>query len=456
MRFVDGEDLRDLIAAGGPLDPERAVRVVSQVASALDAAHALGLVHRDVKPANVLLASGDHAYLTDFGLTKRLTADADATETGHLVGTLNYVAPEQIRAAGIDPRTDVYALGCVLFHSLTGRAPFADLDREAKLWAHLSEAPPSVGPAVPAAFDEVISRAMAKRPEDRFESAGALARAAAAAAEGEEERSLPVVVGPRPPPSPGDRRRTLVARALITPFNLALLLGTLTAGALFGPLALAVPLALLVYAAAVTVTCLDQDFQEKVLPRERAPEIEGPPIVADGEPPSPQIAALLEQARDKQARINDAIGRAELPYTEVAEEVDRLMATIRQQAEKAELLHAGLSDAPPNEIAVRLDELEAQGDPKQADLLDALRAQLAVQRRLEQQLARFHDRMEGILVEFDTIRGQLIRVSGSTDANNQRRLANRVHDLRDEAGSVAEGMTSAYSEDLPMPDPERT
>ena len=112
MRFVDGEDLRTLLRAEGALEPGRAVKLIAQVASALDAAHAHGLVHRDVKPANVLVTPDDHVYLTDFGLSKRVAADADQTRTGLVLGTLDYIAPEQIRHEPIGPWTDVYSLGC--------------------------------------------------------------------------------------------------------------------------------------------------------------------------------------------------------------------------------------------------------------------------------------------------------------------------------------------------------
>jgi serine/threonine protein kinase len=144
MRYVPGADLRTLLARNGPLEPARAAAIAGQVAAALDAAHAAGLVHRDVKPANVLLGSEDHAYLTDFGLSKRISATDSPTEGGGIVGTVNYIAPEQIRSQSIDGRTDVYALGCVVFHMLTGTVPFPLESEEATLWAHLSTAPPLV------------------------------------------------------------------------------------------------------------------------------------------------------------------------------------------------------------------------------------------------------------------------------------------------------------------------
>jgi DNA-binding beta-propeller fold protein YncE/predicted Ser/Thr protein kinase len=192
MRFVDGEDLRTLVQRDGPLDPATAASVIAQVANALDAAHARGLVHRDIKPANVLL-DGGHAYLTDFGLTKRLTGETTMTGSGRWVGTLGYIAPEQIRGEGVDARADVYALGCLLFYVLTGVAPYRRDSDEATLYAHLNDPAPDAAalePGVPPALAEVVERALAKDPDERFPSAGDLGRAALAA----------VGDGPAPPP----------------------------------------------------------------------------------------------------------------------------------------------------------------------------------------------------------------------------------------------------------------
>ncbi|MEA2221469.1 MAG: hypothetical protein QOJ35_4095 [Solirubrobacteraceae bacterium] len=181
MRYVDGPDLRALVRAEGTLDPERAAHVVAQIGGALDAAHAHGLVHRDVKPANVLIDNEDHAYLTDFGLTKReASTGAGLSRTGGWVGTIGFVAPEQIRGERVDARTDVYALGCVLVHALTGGPPFVRESDEATLWAHLN-APPPVD-RVPEQFAAVVGRALSKDPADRYPSAGDLGRAALQAA----------------------------------------------------------------------------------------------------------------------------------------------------------------------------------------------------------------------------------------------------------------------------------
>jgi streptogramin lyase/predicted Ser/Thr protein kinase len=207
MRFVDGEDLRSLVQREGPLEPARAASVIGQIGSALDAAHARGLVHRDIKPANVLL-DRDHAYLTDFGLTKRLTGETTMTGSGRWVGTLGYIAPEQIRGEGVDARADVYALGCLLFYVLTGVAPYRRDSDEATLYAHLNDAAPdarALAPEVPEALAGVVSRALAKDPDDRYLSAGDLGRAALAA----------VGDGPVPPPE------RVVARGAAAPGGFA-------------------------------------------------------------------------------------------------------------------------------------------------------------------------------------------------------------------------------------------
>ena len=182
MRYVDGPDLRALVRAEDHLEPERAAHIVAQLGGALDAAHRHGLVHRDVKPANVLLGEDDHAYLTDFGLTKRSATSTGGglSRAGGWVGTLGYVAPEQIRGERVDARTDVYALGCVLVFALTGKAPYSGESDEATLWAHLNAPPPSE--SVPPEFEGVVARALAKDPSDRYLSAGDLGRAALRAA----------------------------------------------------------------------------------------------------------------------------------------------------------------------------------------------------------------------------------------------------------------------------------
>ncbi len=253
MRFVPGDDLRTLLRAGGPLEPERAVRLIAQVASALDAAHAQGLVHRDVKPANVLVTAEDHVYLTDFGLSKRVGADTEATRTGMVLGTLDYIAPEQIRGQAIGPYTDVYSLGCMITHLLTGQVPFTVATEEGKMWAHFSEAPPLPSARVPSLgkrFDAIVTRAMSKQPRDRYARAGEVATAMLAVASPPAARAAKPRRGTAAAAVPRVRRDLLVA-ALTDPFNVVLLCALLVAGALLGTVGLMVPLAVLVYGAGV-------------------------------------------------------------------------------------------------------------------------------------------------------------------------------------------------------------
>ena len=183
MRLIDGTDLRSVLDERGRLEPAMAVRLVSQVAFALDAAHDRGLVHRDVKPANVLLAGGaraEHAYLTDFGIARELTGEA-VTATGQAVGTLDYMAPEVFRGEVKDHRVDVYALGCLLYEALTGEVPFVRDNDAARMAAHLHDPVPSprkMNLAVSRDLDEVVKHAMGKRPSDRPRRAGAFGASA--------------------------------------------------------------------------------------------------------------------------------------------------------------------------------------------------------------------------------------------------------------------------------------
>ena len=211
MRWVHGGDLQDLIAGTGGLDPGRAAEIVAQVGAGLDAAHAAGLVHRDVKPANVLIAGSGHVYLTDFGLTLESAADPRITRTGEWIGTAEFMAPEQFEGEEVDARTDVYALGCVLHATLTGRPPYARPTVSATMLAHLRDFPPrpSTTPAVPEEFDAVVARALAKRPEERYGSAGELGKAAREAA------GLPAV--PIEDNEPATHNGGSAAAALTTP-----------------------------------------------------------------------------------------------------------------------------------------------------------------------------------------------------------------------------------------------
>ncbi|MFE7932465.1 serine/threonine-protein kinase [Streptomyces sp. NPDC057456] len=182
MRYVEGSDLRHLLDREGPLPPATAVRIAAQVASALDAAHEHGLVHRDVKPGNILVARGtdsdhpEHVYLTDFGLTKKSLSLTGFTSVGQFVGTLDYVAPEQISGQPVDGRCDVYGLACVVYECLAGGPPFLRDDDVALLWAHQKADPPPLTearPGLPPHMDAVFARALAKSPEARHDTCGA-------------------------------------------------------------------------------------------------------------------------------------------------------------------------------------------------------------------------------------------------------------------------------------------
>jgi hypothetical protein len=189
MRYVDGTDLQALLRTQGRLSPQQAARITDQVGRALDAAHKQGLVHRDIKPSNVLL-SGNHAYLTDFGITRLVDDLTGSTDAGKLIGTFDYMSPEQLRGETTGPPSDIYSLGCLLYACLAGSPPFHRDSTAATITAHLHEEPPSVSglQGVPKQFDDVIARALAKRPKDRYASAGQLGTAALAAAQGRGAR----------------------------------------------------------------------------------------------------------------------------------------------------------------------------------------------------------------------------------------------------------------------------
>jgi hypothetical protein len=206
MRYVRGADLGSVLETEGPVAVERAVSIVADVAAALDEAHGEGLIHRDVKPANILLApargpgSPERAYLTDFGVTRRTTSRSGLTQTGQFMGTVDYAAPEQIEGKEVDRRADVYSLGCVLYHCLTGEPPFVRDSDVATMYAHLRDRPPKPSakrPELPTALDEVVIRATAKAPSDRYGTAGELASAARGATSGHAVRGKRVRVPSR-------------------------------------------------------------------------------------------------------------------------------------------------------------------------------------------------------------------------------------------------------------------
>jgi serine/threonine protein kinase len=216
MRYVEGTDLAHLIQGEGALPPQRTVHIIEQVASALDAAHEIGLVHRDVKPGNILLARSDHAYLADFGITKRREAGTEFTKTGDFLGSVDYAAPEQIKGEEVDGRADVYSLGCVAYECLTGESPFARDSDMAVLYAHVNDPlprPTAVRADLPEAVDAVVAGAMAKSPAERYPTASEMTSAIGAAL------ASPVGAPPTAPSTPAPdslrrparRRRALVA-----------------------------------------------------------------------------------------------------------------------------------------------------------------------------------------------------------------------------------------------------
>src|SRR5262245_52335243 len=222
MRYVEGSDLGKLLHAEGALEPSRTLLLLSQVAAALDAAHAKGLVHRDVKPGNVLLETTDtaleRAYLSDFGISKRTTTGSGLTRTGQFVGTVDYVAPEQITGEQIDGRTDVYSLGCVLFQCLVGHVPFPSETEVATIYSHLNDAPPSFEGSVTAPYGltEVLAQALAKSKEDRYPTCSALIEAARGALSGARETPTVVrsVVKPGAGPSRAEPDTQVIGEAL--------------------------------------------------------------------------------------------------------------------------------------------------------------------------------------------------------------------------------------------------
>ncbi len=190
MRLVRGQTLHDMLI-NGALEPERATDIVRQIGAALDAAHAEGLIHRDVKPQNIIVTPDDFAYLVDFGIAEA-KGDMHLTMAGYHVGSFDYMAPERFGDEEATPSVDIYSLACVLYEALTGAKPFPVHSAEQAVGAHISLPPPqpsAVNPSVPASFDDVIARGMAKDPDDRYSSAGALGRAAKRALSA--ERSAP-------------------------------------------------------------------------------------------------------------------------------------------------------------------------------------------------------------------------------------------------------------------------
>jgi hypothetical protein len=253
------------------------------------------------------------------------------------------------------------------------------------------------------------------------------------------------------PYSRRDYNRALIANALLDPFAVVLLTLVMVAGILLGAVPILLPVGLLLYAVAAGRTYLDEGVAEKVLERERAKRrraLESREGRVDPGALAPPIADLLEGALHRERRIRDAVEGAELPYMEVLEEVDRFVRAMEGTARRAQLLYDALAESPPADVEERLAGLVRANDPGQSELRAALAGQLEVGRRMERQLGAFYDRMERILVELDTVRGNLVSVSASTDAASQHQLAAEVRGLREEVGALAEGMSEAYERPL--------
>src|SRR3954470_17829011 len=324
MELVQGSDLRAYLTQHGRLDLGTASSIVTQVAAALDAAHAAGLVHRDVKPANVLMAGGPgplHVYLTDFGLTKRTASQSGITKTGLFVGTIDYAAPEQIKGWPVDARADVYAFGCVLFEMVAGQPPFRRENEYATMYAHTSEPPPalsSLAAGVSPALDAAVNRALAKEPENRFQSAGDFARAVAAAVAGdtviEPERTVAVgraappteVVQPHPVYGYGlDPETSVLPQKKRTPW-----------------LALGIVVAVLAVAGAIAAVLLNQGSDKNPTPPPNPPPQVNGPTVQQGVADIANVLDLSQQGR--QLTIDGQYSAAIANRQQVLDRIDAL------------------------------------------------------------------------------------------------------------------------------------
>jgi tRNA A-37 threonylcarbamoyl transferase component Bud32 len=233
MRLVRGQTLDELIAKG-PLEPSRAVAIIGQISAALDAAHAEGLTHRDIKPHNIIVTQADFAYLVDFGIAES-RGDTRLTTAGTPIGTMNYMAPERFTDQEATSAVDVYALACVLYEALTGDSPFARDSLQNLVGAHLASPPPRpsvTNPRVPATFDAVIARGMAKDPDDRYGTAGGLVRAAQRAiGGGNSTLVMPAGAVPaRPSETPAERHAPQKGRGWLLPTVIAVATALIVGG----------------------------------------------------------------------------------------------------------------------------------------------------------------------------------------------------------------------------------
>jgi hypothetical protein len=250
------------------------------------------------------------------------------------------------------------------------------------------------------------------------------------------------------PYSRGEFNRALVVNALLDPFNVVLLAVVLIVGILVGQLAILAPVAAVLYLAGAARTYFDEDVANKVLERERGRHDQalnkGAPPRLDETKLTPGIAKLVRSAREKEVRIREAIASADLPYDEVATEVDGFVLALEDTARRAQSLADALRDTPPVQVERRLAEVK--GEPGKVELTEALTTQLTTLERMQTQLGRFGDEMERILVELDTIRGQIVSVGATTGNAKSKELASEVHSLREQMGAVADGMSAAYED----------
>lgn len=245
-----------------------------------------------------------------------------------------------------------------------------------------------------------------------------------------------------------EHARALIANAATSPFAIVLFVAVLAAGVLAGAsLLLSLAFGGAVYAIAALRTLFDEDVAERVLEQGRSSSVAR--AGARGIPPTvlaPEIRTEVEAVRERERRIRKAIESADLPYEEVGTEVDSFVAEAERSARSAQLLYEGLADMPVAEVRTRL--AEAEGNPAQTELAEALREQLGVAERIESQLAEYHAQMERLCVELDTVRAHLLSTSVTADSANQRQLAAQVRGLREEMGAVASGIEQAYDEAL--------
>jgi Skp family chaperone for outer membrane proteins len=251
----------------------------------------------------------------------------------------------------------------------------------------------------------------------------------------------------RKPYSRGDYNRALIANALLDPFTVALVAAMLVAGVLLGTLVYLGPAAAAVYIGSAVRTYFDEEAAQKVLERERkrrGEALESGRKLLDPKTLAPPIARLIQEARTREQRVAEAIERSELPYEEVTAEVESFLAAMDVTARRAQALYEALADTPPVEIQKRLAAVREGGLVETKELAAALDVQLSTMQRTERQLQRFYVEMERILVELETVRGQVVSMSAAADRSSQEQLAADVRGLRERMGAVSEGMAEAY------------